>query len=357
MRVLFLSRHDSQVASCRHRVLQFLPYFESAGIECVVSPFFDNGYARRYERSGRKSPLGGLRGLVRRLRMLRSVDSFDLVFAQAEVFPFLPAAAEAWLARGKVPLVLDYDDAVFHKYDRHPSRVVRTLLGPKIARLMRMARLVIAGNDYLAEYARRQGAEVTVVPTTVDLARYPLSPSVRSAPMFTLGWIGSPSTTPHLEHALLELRAAAQAHPFKLVAIGARPFDAGDLPVERIPWSEGTEIVELNRCDAGIMPLPDTPWTRGKCGFKLIQAMACWKPVIASPVGANVAIVNEACGILAGDGQWRAAIERLRGDSDLRARMGVAARARVAERYSLQAWAPRVVSILRGVAERLRHDA
>jgi len=357
MRVLFLARHDSHVASCRHRVLQFLPYLESAGIECVVSPFFDNHYAHRYGRSGRKSLLGGLRGLVRRLGVLRSVDAFDVVFVQAEVFPFLPAAAEAWLARRKVPLVIDYDDAVFHKYDRHPNRVVRTLLGPKIARLMRTARLVIAGNDYLAEYARRQGAQVTVVPTTVDLTRYPLSQPVPSEPMFTVGWIGSPSTTAHLEHALPELRAAARVHPLKLVAIGARPFDAGGLPVERIPWSEATEVAELNRCDAGIMPLPDTPWTRGKCGFKLIQAMACWKPVIASPVGANVAIVDDGCGILAADGQWRAAIDRLRGDPILRARMGVAARARVAERYSLQAWGPRIVSILRGAAERPRNVA
>src|SRR5689334_10848237 len=130
MRVLFLSRHDSQVASCRHRVLQYVPYLESAGMECLVSPFFDNHYARRYERSGGKSVLGGLRGLARRLSVLRSVDSFDLVFLQAEVFPFLPAAAETWLARRNVPLVIDYDDAVFHKYDQHSARVVRTLLGP-----------------------------------------------------------------------------------------------------------------------------------------------------------------------------------------------------------------------------------
>ena len=41
------------------------------------------------------------------------------------------------------------------------------------------------------------------------------------------------------------------------------------------------------------MPLPDSPWTRGKCGYKLIQYMACAKPVVASAVGANLNIVKE----------------------------------------------------------------
>ena len=352
MRVLFLARHDSHVASCRHRVLQYLPYLEAAGIECVVSPFFDNRYAREYQRSGRKSLLGGLRGVARRIDVLRGIDSFDLVFVQAEVFPFLPAAAETWIGRRNVPLVIDYDDAVFHKYDRHPLSAVRALLGSKIARLMRTAHLVIAGNDYLAEYARRQGAVVTVVPTTVDLDRFPPATPAPSEPLFTLGWIGSPSTTAHLEHVVPELQAAARARPFRLLTIGAGPFDAGDLPVERVPWSEASEVSALSRCHAGIMPLPNTPWTRGKCGFKLIQSMACWMPVIASPVGANVAIVNEQCGVLAADGEWQAAIDWLRDDPDRRIRMGVAARERVAKEYSLQVWGPRLVTILRGVARR-----
>ena len=44
--------------------------------------------------------------------------------------------------------------------------------------------------------------------------------------------------------------------------------------------------------DVGIMPLPDEPWPRGKCGFKLIQYMACGLPVVALPVGANAEIVE-----------------------------------------------------------------
>ena len=57
--------------------------------------------------------------------------------------------------------------------------------------------------------------------------------------------------------------------------------------------SEEIRIEDLQSFDVGIMPLPDEPWERGKCGFKLIQYMACGKPVVASPVGVNEQIVED----------------------------------------------------------------
>jgi glycosyltransferase involved in cell wall biosynthesis len=94
----------------------------------------------------------------------------------------------------------------------------------------------------------------------------------------------------------------------------------------------------LRQFDIGIMPLPDAPWERGKCGYKLIQYMACGLPVVASPVGANVEIVeNGVNGELAGTSlEWEQALERLVGDAVLRGRMGRAGRRRVEAHYSVQ---------------------
>ncbi len=64
------------------------------------------------------------------------------------------------------------------------------------------------------------------------------------------------------------------------------------LPMASIPWTEQTEVAAMASFDIGIMPLLDGSFERGKCGYKLIQYMACGLPVVASPVGVNRQIVE-----------------------------------------------------------------
>jgi glycosyltransferase involved in cell wall biosynthesis len=78
--------------------------------------------------------------------------------------------------------------------------------------------------------------------------------------------------------------------------------------------------------------------------------MACGLPVIASPVGVNVDIVEPGVnGLLAGAGpQWTAALETLASDPDLRARLGRNGRCKVIDHYSLSAMTPRLIALLHG---------
>ena len=112
----------------------------------------------------------------------------------------------------------------------------------------------------------------------------------------------------------------------------------------------------IQTMDIGVMPLPDTAWARGKCGYKLIQYMACGLPVVASPVGVNKEIVEHGVNgfIAESDEEWRSAIETLLSDADLRRRMGAAGRKKVEDSYSLQVWGPRVAQMLRRVADESR---
>lgn len=355
--ILMLTKYARRGASSRYRSLQYIPVLEEAGFQCTVRPFFDDAYLEALYDTGRH-PLGATaRAYIRRMKDLRRAHGHDLIFFEKELFPYLPAGLERLLAGFDVGYVVDIDDAVFHNYDRSRNPAVRAFLEDKIGRLMRDAALVTAGNEYLANYARAAGApRVEVVPTVVDLDDYPGPtdevPAERgNDEVFTIGWIGSPTTAPYLDlvrNALAEVCAAGNC---RVRLIGSGEFDLVGVPTEHRKWSEGTEVDNLRGIDVGIMPLPDTPWERGKCGFKLIQYMAMGKPVIASPVGVNSEIVEPGVnGFLADTTEaWIEAIESLR-DPKLRVELGRAGRAKVEATYSLDVTVPRVADLLREAA-------
>ena len=96
------------------------------------------------------------------------------------------------------------------------------------------------------------------------------------------------------------------------------------------------------------MPLPETPFAEGKCGYKLIQYMACGVPVVASPIGTNRKIVaHGASGFLANtQEEWVEAIGCLLSNRKLRAQMGSQGRCVVENHYSLDVAGPELLRIL-----------
>ncbi len=274
-----------------------------------------------------------------------------------ELLPFFPPWLERFLKWRGCRIVVDYDDAIFHRYDHHPSKLVRAVLGRKIERVMQLADLVIVGNKYLADYAYRVGARnVQILPTVVDLQRYPVTYERFDSAVFTIGWIGSPSTAHYLQVIAPALAKVFRSGDVRVRLVGSGPIVLPRVPAEIIPWSEDTEVSEIGRFDVGIMPLPDEPWARGKCGLKLIQYMACGLPVVASPVGVNATIVEHGVnGFLATTvDEWEQTLRTLAADSTLRRRMGEAGRTKVEREYCLQVTTPRLVRLLREVVSSKR---
>ncbi len=356
MKVLYLARYGRLGASSRVRGYQYLPYLREAGLEITVEPLLPDTYLRAIYSGVRPGLHLVLSAYARRVKAQLKRRCFDLLWLEYECFPWLPGCVEKMALAGNTPYVVDYDDATFHRYDQHPNWWVRRWLGSKIDTVMRHAAVVVCGNEYLAEKAHRAGAHrVEIMPTVVDLARFPLQArlgdSVRDG-VPIIGWIGSPATTHYLGLVREPLAKVCSSEGACIRLVGARDPKWADVPYEVLPWSESSEVALVNTFDIGIMPLPDTPWERGKCGYKLIQYMACGKPVVASPVGVNRKIVTHGeNGFLAQtDDQWLEALSCLLADADLRRRMGAAGRAVVEQTYSLQVTAPRLVAMLREAA-------
>lgn len=355
MNLYLFTKYTRAGASSRYRSFQYLPALEASGLRVIVSSLFDDRYLAHKYAQGRACIGDVLFAFVRRLWQVLRIPRQSVVLIEYELLPWFPALLERWLAWRGCRMVLDYDDALFHQYDNHRNPWVRRLLGRKIATVMRLAHTVVAGNDYLADYARRAGApRVQVIPTVIDLTRYPMKDGTSGSAPFTIGWIGSPSTARYLREIAPALAEVCKDRRAQLRLVGSGLVDLPGVPLEVIPWREETEVDEIRRFDVGIMPLPDEPWARGKCGFKLIQYMACGLPVVASPVGVNSEIVtNEVNGYLATTHvEWVQALHKLLLAAELRRRMGHEGRQRVENRYCLQIAAPRWVELLKAAGAR-----
>ncbi len=342
MRVLFLTTNPaSTVASTRYRISQYLPALSAAGHEAEVSTFYPDG-PRTSSRAARFA--AGLR--TRALDAARA-GSFDVVFIHREVLPFAWNHVVNVLPR-RVPVVFDFDDAVFlaGSGDRRPS------LPRSTRRLVERADWVLAGNEFLASYARRSHARVEILPTVVDTEIYRPAPRAHEVPL--VGWIGSPTTSPYVQSILPMLDELGRTHRFRLRIVGgATPPSMSHVEVESPRWSAETEAAMFSDLDVGIYPLPNDIWVLGKCGFKAIQYMASGVSCVVSPFGPVREIVRDGV-----DGLWAErpeefvrAVGRLLEDPALRARMGREGRTRAIAEYSLARTAPAFIASLERAVE------
>lgn len=273
------------------------------------------------------------RAVVARRRLLHTAGRYHAVLLQRKLLD--PSDARL-LRRTARRILFDIDDAVM--FHAHPVGLVsRWRTNRRFEATARILDHIVAGNEYLADFFRLRGRNVTILPTCVDPAHYRVKEHAQTLDPVALVWIGSRSTLPYLAAQMSAIRAAAQRLPLKLITIADESLTDPQVAIEHVSWSVESEAEAIARGDIGIAPTPDDRWTRGKCGFKIIQYMAAGLPVIASPIGANAEIVraNETGLLATTPDDWTSAITTLAADLTLRRRMGRAGRQRVERDYSL----------------------
>jgi glycosyltransferase involved in cell wall biosynthesis len=367
IRVLALSPIPEEGAGCRFRIAQFKTYLEANGFDVTLRALFTPDFFRLvYQRGHYLRKAATFIALsLKRLDSLRDVSRFDVVFLYREVFPIGPAIVERLLTSGHhPPVVFDFDDAIFLPRTRasvsDANRLIGALKQPgKVETIVRRSQHVIAGNEYLADYARRFNRAVTMIPTSVDTTRFVPAPEpcgpADAGRSLVVGWIGSPTTAAYIHSLVPALQRVHRLQPFTLRVSGAgEPVEVPGGMTENIPWSLSGEVALFNGCDVGVYPLADDEWSKGKCGFKAIQFMACGVPVVAAAVGVNRDIIQDGVnGFLAStEDEWVAKIGRLLSDPELRKRFRDAGRRTVEQHYSLQTNAPLLAGVLRAVVER-----
>jgi hypothetical protein len=125
------------------------------------------------------------------------------------------------------------------------------------------------------------------------------------------------------------------------------------MEVECRPWRAETEVENLWPLDVGIMPLTADAWTAGKCAMKAIQHLGVGAPCSRQP-GRPEPRSDRGRGdrpLRTKPSEWVQALERCLDDQGLPERLRMAGRAAIETRYSAEAQAPRLGSLLRSIVE------
>ncbi|MCB9650487.1 MAG: glycosyltransferase family 4 protein [Deltaproteobacteria bacterium] len=354
-RVLILAYLTEENASARHRAYKYVPYLEQAGIDCdVVAPADRETYKALFAKGNDKTRHRYfVRVMINRFMAMLRANEYDAVILQRSILGELfydPPLLVFALKLINPNLVYDFDDAIFMlppQSVRSKSKVLNQLARLRHEANCAMSRVVIASTPEL-EASVHDKRRVRVVPTPVDVERYPVRVHTARSPV-VIGWTGGPGNLKFLELVAEPLRELARRHPLVLEIVSSRPYEMPEVPTRNVEWSLAVESSNMADFDIGIMPLEDNVYTRGKAGFKLLQYMACGLPVVASPVGINSAIVQPGVtGYLARTpAEWVEHLERLITDPALRASMGAKGRKIVEAEYSYDVWGPRLADIVR----------
>ena len=328
LQLLFLTQSGAALPSVRFRVL---PYLHRGT---------DRGLAIARERIP-KSPFTRITRFVR-------LPHAEVIVVQKKLLPPLYLRL---LKQRCQRLYYDVDDAV---WTHHPGDTGKASRPGRLRRLQRRFAAtcrsvdgIIAGNSYLAAKAGEYNPHVTVLPTPIDTDIYrPLDRPRPEATGLRVGWMGTAGNQHFLPPVLTALHGAAEAaEKIELRIVSNENRLAAAMPGMLFePWSAEREVAQLQAFDIGLMPLSDDEYTRGKCGFKLLQYMACGVVPIASAVGFNTEIIDHGVdGFLVHEtDDWGGYIARLQKDSRLRRQMAGRARAKVEATFSLTQSADRL---------------
>lgn len=358
MRILFWVPYPTEGASNRLRIEQYCPYLEKFDIKFSIRAFWSkSAFSVLYKKRHlfKKLLFFILGTLFRVFDILQILHRYDIIFIHRESHPIFGTLFDAILSASGKPIIFDFDDAIFLPASSRTNIFAKKFKNPeKIINIIKISKHIIAGNNYLADFALKYNRAVTVIPTVIDTQTYypDLNFKNRQLDKVVIGWMGSATTIDFvalLENVFIELSKKYKNIEFKIV--GGEFFIPSLSNVRAKPWSLREEIDDLRDFDIGIMPMPDNEWTKGKCGFKAILYMSLGIPTVCSPVGINKDIVTEGVnGLLADkEDEWIKKLSILIESAELRRKIGLAGRKTVEEKYSLIANAPKFLAVINKV--------
>lgn len=355
-RILIIVDHRlNRSPSQRYRFEQYLNYFKTEGFDWELSEIITEKDDKIFYHPGNylKKAWILFKSIFIRLKDLSRAKNFDIIFIQREALLLGSSYFEKQFFK-KNKVVFDFDDSIWLLDTSPENKKFEFLKNPDKTKInIKHAHCVIAGNSFLANYAKQFNQNTVVIPTTIDSGFHIPKPELRNKEKIVIGWSGSISTIKHFEIAIPALIEIQKKYPnqIEIHVIGQGSYTHPEINVISKNWSATTEVDDLNSFDIGIMPLPDDEWVKGKCGLKGLSYMACGVATIMSNVGVNSEIIEHGKnGFLAtSQEEWVNYLSKLIENNDLRHEMGQAGRETVVKNYSVNANKVKYLEVLKSL--------
>ncbi len=349
MKIYFLTKADSSIASSRTRAFQIAQQINTKNI-CTVT---DLPNCTEFSNSsiGKKIKYSFLIFYT-----IVSSEKNSVFFLQRPIYDkYMFSAIVLGLLIRRPKCIFDFDDAIYiHSYY-------------KVRLLIRISSAVIVGNHLLYDWAIKFKKECFLIPTSVNFGLYSryIDAPKKQKEKLVIGWIGS--GIPHYENLKLlsePLKVLSKKYNFKLQLIGTQKY----LPlinfwsqyknyfevemIDNLDWNvEGIGLAYISNFDIGVMPLCDNKFNRGKSSYKAIEYMACGIPVVISPVGENRYLVSDGNnGFLAENlSEWIQKLKKLLESKELRISMGKRGQVTVRDDFSYEKNVEKIINIIESI--------
>ena len=341
-KILFLAHHRlDRSPGQRYRFEQFFDYLQKNEILCYLSfiIYEKDEKALYYSKNLFGKVKLALNSIIRRIIHIKNIKDFDLVVIYREALPFKSTFFENYIAKKKIPMVYDFDDAIWVKDVSEVNKKISFFKDEKkIEKILPLCKYITCGNEYLANFALKFNSNVVIIPSTVDTDIYkPIQKNNKNSTV-KIGWVGSHTTIKHFElisDVYLELKTKYNNN-VEFVVIGDENYKNEKLNLQGKKWENDKEVQLFNSFDIGVMPLPNNDWTKGKCGMKGLLYMSVGLPTVMYNVGMNKDIINDGInGFLpTGNKEWIDVLSKLIEDKELRKKIGDKGRETVLEKYS-----------------------
>lgn len=339
IKVLFIGAGEP-TASSRYRAEQYVEYNNLLRESRFIFTFFAIQPPLEITK---KRHIFLLLMLFRKLYSLIFSIKYDIVFLQRNPVKVLSPYYE-WVMKFilRKKIIFDFDDNLW---------VIDGGYDKRIDAILKIADMVIVGNQYLQNRAMQFNKKTKILPTVIDSSPLKATSDNKDYGTINICWSGSEPSNQYLENIeevffKLKLKYKFKIHFIFLSNIKPSFINFNDYHF--VKWDKRNERQALMTSHIGLMPLPNNEFAKAKCGFKLILYGAYGLALVASPVGINNQIIqNNKNGFLVTDSnEWIRILSKLIDDNMFLKKYMCASKESITKNYSLENFYHELESIL-----------